>query len=223
MNIKTLYFKIMALPKSIYFNFKYLPIKQAIKLPVLISHRTFLDKAKGSVKINSDTIKTSMINIGFGEVGIFDRRKSRAIWRVEGNVVFNGVVNIGHGSKINVGKNGILELGNRFSISAETQIVCEKNIVFGENCLLSWDILIMDTDYHKIRDFDENILNNDKEIIIGNNVWIAAKCLILKGVKIENDTIVAAGSKIVRSIKANNVIIGGEPNRILKRNVVFER
>ena len=72
-------------------------------------------------------------------------------WRVEGEVEFNGSADIGHGSKISVGKNGKLNLGNKFSISAETQVICEKKVIIGENCILSLDVLIMDTDYHKIK------------------------------------------------------------------------
>ena len=78
MKINNLYLRIISLPKTIYFNFKYLPVRQAIKLPIFVSYNTFLGKTKGNIKINS-CITTSMINIGFGEVGIFDRKRCRTM------------------------------------------------------------------------------------------------------------------------------------------------
>nr|WP_317333832.1 hypothetical protein [uncultured Romboutsia sp.] len=56
---------IMSIPKTIYFNFKYLKFKDAIKLIIIISNRVFLEKTKGNVIIES-TIKTGMIKIGLG-------------------------------------------------------------------------------------------------------------------------------------------------------------
>ena len=66
-----------------------------------------------------------MISIGYGEVGIFDMKRSRSIWQVYGEVVFKGKANIGHGSKISVDKNGTLELGNNFKTTAESAIVSQ--------------------------------------------------------------------------------------------------
>ncbi len=71
----------------------------------------------------------------------------KGIGRINGIINFNGRRNIGHGSKISVGKDGILTFGQNFNITAESSIVCYNNISFGNNCLLSWDILIMDTDF----------------------------------------------------------------------------
>ena len=52
----------MLLP-SLWFNFKYLPFKQAVKLPILLYKPTFLE-LKGSVVIESDSIRFGMIRLG---------------------------------------------------------------------------------------------------------------------------------------------------------------
>ena len=49
--------------KTLYFNFKYLPFKEAVKLPVFLSRHVCLKKIKGKVIINSK-IRTGMIKIG---------------------------------------------------------------------------------------------------------------------------------------------------------------
>ena len=211
----------MALPKTIYFNFKYLKFNQALKLPIFVSHRVWLMETGGQVTI-SQPIKTAMVRIGFGEVGIFDRHRSRTIWQVNGQVIFNGNANIGHGSKISVAEAGKLTLGDKFTITAESSIVCFKEIQFGCECLLSWDTLIMDTDFHKIKDSNGNIINEPCPILIGDHVWIGCRCLILKGSMIPDNCIVGANSTVSKSIMGTNQIIAGNPCTVLKENVEWE-
>lgn len=59
---------ILGLPKSIYFNFRQLPFKEAIKLPVMVSWRTKFKSLKGKVQIDSP-IKTAMVRIGMDGSG----------------------------------------------------------------------------------------------------------------------------------------------------------
>ena len=102
-------------PKTLRFNLHYFPLKTALKLPVIVSHRTFLRELHGKVTL-SETVDTAMVKIGFGDVGHYDRKRSRTIWQVSGEVNFRGKASIGHGSKISV--RGKLELGERFNITA---------------------------------------------------------------------------------------------------------
>lgn len=196
--------------KTILFNFKYFPLKKAVLLPVYVSGNTWLKCLKGTVEIKGK-IFPGIIKIGYGDVGIFDRVKSRTIWQVKGIVSFDGRANIGHGSKICVYKKGYLEIGENFEITAESSIVCEKKIVFGKNCLLSWDILIMDSDFHKVYSTIGDIINYPKNIIIGDHVWIGCRVSINKGINIPSGCIVASGSIVKSNNFAENSIIAGIP------------
>lgn len=214
--------------KTIIFNFKYFKINEAICFPVFVSGDTYLKRMKGNIQIHKKSIlEPGMIRIGYGDVGIFDKRKSRSIWEVSGNVVFKGEANIGHGSKIIVGKAGNLIFGEKFTISAESSIICFCGIEFGNSCLLSWEVLIMDTDFHEIHSIKAgNQINIDKEIAIGDNCWIGCRSLILKGAILPNNTIVAANSLIGNSKNLQisvNSIIGGIPAKVLKENVLWKK
>lgn len=72
--------------KTFYFNFHYLPFNQAIRLPVLVSHRVWFKNAGDRVVLH-DKPRLGMIWLGFGSVGIFDEAKRRSIWEVSGTVV----------------------------------------------------------------------------------------------------------------------------------------
>ena len=59
---------------------------------------------------------------------------------------------IGTGSRIIVGENGHLVLGHSFVNTAKITIICFRRIEFGDNVLTSWENLIMDTDFHRVRE-----------------------------------------------------------------------
>lgn len=210
---------LLSLPKTLRFNFHYFPLKIALKLPVFVSHRTFLRELHGKIVL-PEKVNTAMIKIGFGDVGHYDRKRSRSIWQVSGTVAFGGKASIGHGSKLSV--RGNLTLGADFNMTAESTIVCAHQISFGNDCLLSWDILIMDTDEHPIINQDGIRTNPDKPILVGNHVWIGCKCTLLKGTEIPNNTVVAAGTLLTSAFSGENQVIGGNPPAVLKSDVRWE-
>ena len=58
-------------------------------------------------------------------------------------------------------------------------------------------------------------LEYGKPITIGDNVWIGGSAVVYPGVTIGNNVVVAAGTVVVKDIP-NNVIVGGNPAKILK-------
>ena len=210
---------IRSIPKTLRFNLHYFPLKTALKLPVVVSHRTYLRELHGKVEL-PEKVERAMVKIGFGDVGHYDRKRSRTIWQVSGTVGFGGKASIGHGSKISV--RGNLCLGDGFNMTAESTIVCAKEIRFGRDCLLSWDILVMDTDEHPLYDKENTRINPDKAIRVGDHVWIGCKCVLLKGAEVPNDTVVAAGTLLTSPLAGENQVIGGNPPTVLKHDVRWE-
>lgn len=204
--------------KTIYFNLKYLPFRQAVKLPILLSRKVYLREMKGKITIEGP-IETGLIKIGYGKVGIFDNRRSRSIWEVSGEVVFKGKANIGHGSKISVGKEGKLVLGSRFVVTAESAIVAHHSVEIGDDCLFSWDILLMDTDFHEMKDETGAVMNAPKPVKIGNKVWIGCRVLILKGTEIPDGCVVGANSSVSKKLEMENSLYVGQPCRLSKSGI----
>jgi len=167
------------LPATFRFNFTYFPLAVASRLPVIVSHRVWLDHLAGSVELTGG-IRTGMIRIGFGDVGIFDRQRSRSVWRVDGRVVFEGPANLGHGTRLSVERAGTVIFGSGFVITAESSIACRKAVSFGRGVLVSWDVLIMDSDWHAVMDPSGRRLNPDADVVVGNHVWIGCRSMILK-------------------------------------------
>lgn len=207
--------------KTIYFNLKYLPFKQAIQFPILVSNKLYLRVIAGKIQIDAP-LRTGMIQIGFGDVGLFDNKKSRSIWDVSGNIIFRGNCQIGHGSKISVGEKGNLVIGKDFLVTAESTIVAFDHVEFGNNCLLSWDILIMDTDFHPIKDENGFVINGNKPIFIGNKVWIGCRTMVLKGSVIPDNTVIGANSMVTHQLEKSNSIYVGNPCKLIKEKISWE-
>lgn len=145
------------------------------------------------------------VQIGFGYVGIIDNRYQRSVWENNGEIVFEGRARFGPGTRII--NDGNLEFGDNFSINAASHVICYDEITFGRDVLISWNCLIMDTDFHKIiSNKNKQQVNTDRPIVIGDHVWIACESTILKGSSIPSDSIIAAGSVICKRYTNTNTI-----------------
>jgi maltose O-acetyltransferase len=84
-------------------------------------------------------------------------------------------------------------------------------IVLGHNVGFSFRNMLL-TSWHDEEDFT---IVRARPIIIHDNVWITSNCTILGGVEIGENTIIAAGSVVTRSIPSN-VVAGGNPCRPIR-------
>ena len=196
--------------KTIVFNFHYFPFIRAIRLPVLVARRTVFVKLSGSLYVE----RGCRVFIGYQIISIQDSKYSRTLWDVTGSVCFKGNAIIGKGSRLSIGGN--LIVGNSFKITGDSTIICSRLISIGNDALLSWDCLVMDTDIHIINDCNGIRQNNDRPITIGNHVWIACRNTVLKGTTIPDGSVLAAGSLIFNQLKKCNCIYGS--NGIIIKN-----
>ena len=190
-------------------------------LPILVTCRTRLTNVKGKVNLNQ-SLKFGLIKMGFNGVALTSWRDWN-VWNLLGEMQVNGSVEFGTGSRLFIGKNGILRIGNNFLLTAKSDIICCKRVNFGDDCLLSWDVLIMDTDSHPIRNENNEIINYDEPIVIGNNVWIGSRTIILKGARIPDNCLIASGSIVNKEFKINNSIIAGNPSKIVKQKIIWHK
>ena len=207
------------LPKTIFFNLKYLPISKAVYLPVYISNRTKVLKISKNAIVIDGFLIPKKIKIGFPIVTIFDRRE-RTFLEILGKMEIKGHIVIGHGSAISVHTGGVLIIRNNFVATAKFRVICTDKIDIAEDCLFSWNILIMDSDLHPISDYKLKLrINENSPIFIGSKNWICADVSILKGTKTASNTIVGIKSVLTGEYTSSNTIIAGVPAKIIKYDV----
>lgn len=136
--------------------------------------------------------------------------------------MFRGGVNIARGFSINLGADALVQLGEGFNSNFGLIISCANKIEFGNRCLLGWNCTFIDSDGHKIFQNDA-IINPTNTVCIGNHVWISANSTFLKGTNVSHDSIVGMGSLVTKCFDASNVIIAGNPAKIVKREINWEK
>ncbi len=118
------------------------------------------------------------------------------------------------------------ECGENLKVLGAPKLLYPANIAMGDNCTLNHGVVIdarakvtigsnvrissyslIETAYLN-KDTGTPRTHDAKEIIIGNNVWIASGAKILAGVTIGDGTIVAAGAVVTKDIPANSLAKG---------------
>ncbi|PYL65363.1 MAG: acyltransferase [Verrucomicrobia bacterium] len=110
--------------------------------------------------------------------------------------------------------------------------MAEEKIDIGSHCLISWNVGIADSDFHPLeptqRLIDAQALApffkdrparpklKTAPVRIADNVWIGMNAVILKGVTIGENSVVAAGSVVTKSIPTNTVV-AGNPAVVVKQ------
>ena len=119
----------------------------------------------------------------------------------------------------NVFPRGTLRIGDNVGISGTT-ISCSEAITIGNNVLIGSGCLITDTDGHPIdpekrhaANYYDSVVNSP--VVIGDDVFIGARSIILKGVTIGQGAIVGAGSVVTKDVPPR-AIVAGNPAKVVK-------
>ena len=107
--------------------------------------------------------------------------------------------------------NAIINIGNNCRIHG-TCIHAYKRITIGNNCLIAANTQIIDGNGHLLSfDYPHNRLNTKdfgKQIIIEDNVWIAANCIIKQGITIGDGAVIGANSFVNRNVEPFTIVYG---------------
>lgn len=204
------------LPKTVLFNFRYLPFRQAVKLPILVSHRVAICDFGGRVTIKGP-VRPASVLLGFGNVGAYDYRRARSVWQVQGEVIFEPPVRIGHGFKLSI--IGEATFGAGFVSSAECRVVCRDRITFGRGAAVGWEVMFIDSDFHFLStDGAADFPPRDAPIIIGDHVWLGARAIVVKGSQLADGVVVGAGAVVSGSVP-EAALVAGNPARVIREGV----
>ena len=172
-------------------------------------------------------------NVEFGEgfycetAQIFRKLKSKE----PRAVVIGNHVSCYAGCSFAIGDNACCAIGD-FTLLNGALIMAEEKIEIGSYCLVSWNVGIADSDFHPLepaqRLIDAQALAPYLEhrparpklktapVKVCDNVWIGMHAVILKGVTIGENSVVAAGSVVTKSV-APNTVVAGNPAVVVKR------
>lgn len=207
--------------QSIYFNFHYLPYKQAFRLPILLYRPKFL-KLQGSIAICGG-VKTGMIIMGkFTSV---HHPNNGVTLYIEGHMTFMGKCKIGNDSYLAIKRTGDLRFGDNFQATAGLKIECAWLTEFSNNVLVGFDCWFMDNDMHQL-----SVCSGRQKpkpfgkIVIGEGCWLAFGSVILKNTVLPKKCVVGSNSLLNKEYKCKTCsLLVGNPAAVIKEGVYLDR
>ena len=181
--------------------------------------------------------RNGMLNLRYGRLlGRYLRRRlfTRAGWRWH----TTGMLFLGRGLELEVGRKGQLELGRFVWLGDGTKIRCHEGVVqIGEKTVMGQECTI--SAYQRVRigaqcviadramfiDFDHGVVEVERptrsqgiykrDVEVGSNVWIGYGACILRGVRVGDNSIVGTNSVVTKDVPAN-AVVAGIPARIIR-------
>ncbi|HWP46814.1 MAG TPA: acyltransferase [Candidatus Limnocylindrales bacterium] len=178
------------------------------------------------------------VSIQVSQAGVLDIAAG-GVFVCEPNHPFSVIINKGSavfGPRVHVSGDIFVRFGGRLKVGQYTGIGmgallrCEEAITIGDYCLISYDVVVYDTNAHSV-DWKERRHRMEvgypvgmeevarpltKPIEIGNDVWIGMRSLILKGAKIGDRVIVGMGTTVTGSVPEDSLVVSEYP-RIISR------
>lgn len=208
------------LPKTLYVNtrFKCFPKLKLPFFPLIVTSRLRL-YCDATARIDAGPGSYLRLGYGSGGVAAFEHTGINLEFYDAAVLSLDGVSIIGYGSSICVHSNALLHIGSGTYLAGNTLIKCAKSIIIGKDCAISWNVTLMDSDFHPWS-INGEIREMSQAIIIEDHVWIGNNVIILKGITIGSGSIVGAGSVVTSSVPKNSMV-AGNPARILHKEVAW--
>jgi maltose O-acetyltransferase len=160
-------------------------------------------------------------------VGFFYLRKCTSIGKwvsVNGRPIIGNLGQIVLGNEVRIwstivkarlytGPKGKLIVGNNTNING-AHIDARFLIQIGNYVRIAPYTIILDSDFHDIKNHFSDV--EAKPVVIEDNVWLATRCTILKGVRVGEGSVVAAGAVVTKDVPPYSVV-AGVPARVIKK------
>jgi acetyltransferase-like isoleucine patch superfamily enzyme len=113
-----------------------------------------------------------------------------------------------------------LIMGENLNIGDYCHISSLERVEFGSNILIGSSVYISDHDhgtskYEDLKQVPTDRILISSPVVIGDNVWIGEKAIILKGVKIGRNSIIGAGSVVTKDVPEYSIVVG-VPAKVIK-------
>ncbi len=183
------------------------------------------------IKFNEKTLESiyKQVQLGqdskfYSESKVFNLRNDKNFIKIgKGTHIRGELLLFAHGGKI--------EIGNNSYVGEGTRIWSAEGVKIGDNVLISHNCNIIDTNSHEINYMQRaetfrNMVNNghakennnivSSSIVIEDYAWLSFNVSVLKGVKIGQGAIIAAGSVVTKDV-AEYTLVAGNPAKFIKK------
>lgn len=131
------------------------------------------------------------------------RLRQQSVWSCEGGC------QISYGSTIELLHYAMLDT-QFFTMNSDSVLIAASKIQIGQDVMIGRGVVIYDSDYHAIQDYQGKTINPDIPVRIKDHVWLATRVTVLKGSCIGEGSIVSANSEVHGTIPPRMLYRRGE-------------
>jgi maltose O-acetyltransferase len=117
--------------------------------------------------------------------------------------------------QLSVGPGALLEIEDNVVINYGTSLGVTLHVRIGARSRIGTNVMLVDSSFHYIDPARRAERPPSRPVVIGQNVWIAARAIILPGVTIGDNSVVAAGSIVTRDVP-KDVVVAGSPAKPIR-------
>ena len=111
-------------------------------------------------------------------------------------------------------KGGVITIGEATFVNYGVSISAHESVSIGQSCAIGQYVIINDNDYHDIE--DKRRIPQSRPVVLEDRVWLGARVIVMKGVRIGHDSVIGAGSVVTGDIPPRSVAVG-MPARVIRR------
>lgn len=209
--------------KTLWFNFRTLPLRQAVRLPVWIYGRVSFVSLRGKVEIRSPHISPAMIHLGFPEDMYFNPKYGGVIYN-DGKLVFEGKLIAACGYNFRTYPDGSIHFGKEIKMGDRVNFISRAaGIRIGDYTRIAFETVVMDSGFHFIRQLDSPLVHSvDAQVALGRYNWVSNRSVVGKGTRTPDNLIVASGSLLNKDYTPSvpeYSLIGGTPAKLIKTGI----
>lgn len=165
------------------------------------------DKQLTEERLNARRLTHTYNNTSFDEIDVRGEILSQLFGRTGKSIFIEPTFKCDYGYNIYVGEN--------FYANFDCVMLDVCKIEIGDNCLLAPGVHIYTATHPLNATRRADAVEFGKPVTIGHNVWIGGRAIINPGVTIGDNAVIASGSIVVKDVPGN-VLVGGNPARIIK-------
>ena len=153
----------------------------------------------GDIEIGCDRMKGSK-----AETRV--RLRDHAVWSSEGGckLYYGSTIELLHDARLD---------SQYFTLNTGSTIVAAKRIQLGHDVMMGRNVVVYDSDHHSLKNAQNETVNPDAQVLIGDHVWLATNAVILKGSRIGRDCMVAANAVVRGEIAPDTMVQTVHENR----------
>lgn len=111
---------------------------------------------------------------------------------------------------------GNIRVGRRFTANFNVTILDGAAVTFGDYCMVGPGTLIATTGHPIDPQGRRDRLAISEPIAFGDDVWVGGNCIILGGVTVGSNVVIAAGAVVTKDVP-DNCVVAGVPARVIKK------